>query len=213
MSEGSSGGGLRSIVDLHVHTTHMSMDSGLRPDEMVRRAKAAGLTAVAVTEHNAVWRAGEARALSEHFEFPVLRGMEISTDAGHVLCFGLERYTMEMYELDELNRIAKSEGAALVLPHPLREPGFGKSWEEAPQFFEGLESHNADDSRASVRLVEALATKLGMPTTGGSDAHSAPAVGRHATVFETLVETDRELVEALKSGRFRPVDLTAEVIV
>ncbi len=52
------------LIDLHTHTQPLSHDSLLSPDELIEAARAAGLDAVCLTEHDFVWGPEEVRALS-----------------------------------------------------------------------------------------------------------------------------------------------------
>ncbi|MGH2602453.1 MAG: CehA/McbA family metallohydrolase [Dehalococcoidia bacterium] len=198
-----------ALIDLHAHTRHKSMDSGLAPEVLAERTKARGLSAVCITEHNNMWTAAEAAALAEEHEIPVLRGMEVSTDAGHVLVFGVERHTLEMWRLERLRAICDAEGGVMVLAHPTRSTGFGRPWQEAPVLFAALEGANGDDSPWGRALALELAGAVGLPATGGSDAHSAPAVGRCATLFDHPIASERDLIAALRRGRLWPVEMTA----
>ena len=47
-----------------------------------------------------------------------LRGMEVTTDMGHVGAFGLERYVGGIYKLAELRRVIDLEGGILIANHP-----------------------------------------------------------------------------------------------
>ena len=200
-----------SIIDLHTHTTLRSMDSGLAPDSLVRRCKELGLSAVCITEHNAIWSVAEARELGERFGIPVFRGMEITTDAGHVLVFGVGSYRPEMFRIERLRAIAKSEGGAMVLAHPMRDLGFRRPWSEAKGLFEALEGLNGEDHYlGSEHSIRSIAETLGMAVTGGSDAHSEAAVGRRATVFGGHIADERQLIDALLTGRFEAVDLSGQ---
>jgi predicted metal-dependent phosphoesterase TrpH len=195
------------LIDLHAHTRHKSMDSGLAPALLAERVTALRLSAICITEHNNIWTRAEATVLAEQWELPVLRGMEISTDAGHVLVFGVEGYTLEMWRIEQLRRIVETEGGVMVLAHPNRNAGFGRPWSDAPDLFEAFEGANGDDHNRSSAYVLDLARSLGLPTTGGSDAHSGPAVGRCATLFDQAIETEAQLIDALRGGLYRPVDL------
>lgn len=195
------------IIDLHVHTAPLSTDSALTSDSLMRRSAELGMSAVCVTEHNRMWRAAEALELSERYELPVLRGMEVSTGAGHVLVFGLAEFRPEMFDVERLRAAIQSEGGAAVLAHPVREPRFRRPWAEVRGLFHALEALNGDDDGAAPDLVFNIARSLGMPTTGGSDAHSAAALGRCATRFQDPITDERALVEALQSGRVEAVDL------
>lgn len=197
-----------SLIDLHAHTRHKSLDSGLAPDLLAERVKETGLDAICITEHNNIWSVEEAAELSERHGLAVIRGMEVSTDAGHVLVFGVEGYTLEMTHLEKLRAITEREGGAMVLAHPLRGQGFRRPWDVAPHLFEALECYNGDDHNRSSEYLLAIMTNLGMRGTGGSDAHSAPAVGRRATRFRTPIRDERDIVVALQAGAFEPVDLS-----
>lgn len=197
-----------SLIDLHAHTRHLSLDSGLSPDLLAARVKVMGLDAICITEHNNIWPVHEAAELAERHELNVIRGMEISTDAGHVLVFGVEGYTLEMWSLERLRAITLHEGGAMVLAHPLRGQGFRRPWDTAPHLFEALEAYNGDDHNRSGDYLLTIMDNLGMRGTGGSDAHSGPAVGRRATRFGMPIANEHDVVAALRAGAFHPVDLS-----
>src|SRR5213080_3902675 len=80
------------ILDLHIHTSWHSADSNLSPIDLIREAKHLGLDGVVVTEHDRGWDRFRARDLAAEHNFLFLRGMEVSTDLGHILVCGLEEY-------------------------------------------------------------------------------------------------------------------------
>lgn len=94
----------------------------------------------------------------------------------------------------------------MVLAHPVRSPGFARPWAEAPHLFEALESLNGDDRHVAAGIVAAIAQSLGMQMTGGSDAHSVQAVARCFTRFEAHITDEQELVQALRTGQYHPVE-------
>lgn len=86
-----------SEVDLHIHTS--VSDGAYSPADIVRKAAAAGLEIIAITDHDSV--EGIPSALEAAMEFPQLKvipGVEISTDVprGEVHMLG--------YFIDYLNR-------------------------------------------------------------------------------------------------------------
>lgn len=196
------------IIDLHVHTTLHSFDSGLSARRMIDRCLALGFSTICTTEHNSIWTPGQAAEAYERFGVTVLRGMEINTDVGHVLVFGVEGYRLEMMQVDRLRAIVEREGGVMILAHPTRNAGFGRPWSEAVHLFEALEGMNGDDHNLSSEYVIDIARSLGLAATGGSDAHSVPAVGRCATVFAEPIRDEQQLIVALRSGSCFPVDLT-----
>ncbi len=79
-----------SRVDLHTHTT--ASDGRHRPAEVVRLAKEAGLSGVAVTDHDTVAGIAEALSAGAEYGIRVIPGVEISTAAEgrdiHILGYG-----------------------------------------------------------------------------------------------------------------------------
>lgn len=66
------------MIDLHAHTT--VSDGGDAPAELVAKAAAAGLSALAVTDHDNDSGCDEAVAAGERLGVEVIRGVEISCD-------------------------------------------------------------------------------------------------------------------------------------
>ena len=52
------------LIDLHTHTQPLSHDSLLSPDDLIEAAKAAGLDAVCLTEHDFTWDPQAVRELA-----------------------------------------------------------------------------------------------------------------------------------------------------
>ena len=79
-------------IDLH---THSSVSDGTdAPAELVRKALAAGLDVVALTDHDTFDGLDEAVAEGERLELGVVRGMELSCSrrgsSVHVLAYGAD---------------------------------------------------------------------------------------------------------------------------
>jgi 3',5'-nucleoside bisphosphate phosphatase len=64
------------FIDLHAHTT--ASDGSLRPAELVRKAAAEGLAALAVTDHDTIAGLAEAREESGKAGIELVNGMELS---------------------------------------------------------------------------------------------------------------------------------------
>ena len=79
-------------VDLHLHTNRGSSDSNLAPADLVERAGEIGIGAVCITEHDNMWEAREMDLLASPTGVVFMRGMEVTTDMGHIGVFGLDRY-------------------------------------------------------------------------------------------------------------------------
>ena len=108
------------LIDLHNHTWPRSHDSVLDPRDLVERARAAGLDGICVTEHDAIWDPADLRELCEETNFLVLPGVEISTDDGHILSYGVEKYVFGMHRVQTLADHVNERGGTLVAAHPYR---------------------------------------------------------------------------------------------
>jgi 3',5'-nucleoside bisphosphate phosphatase len=67
-------------VDLHVHTT--ASDGALSPTEVVRAALAAGLSALAITDHDTMDGLDEAMHAADSTGLEIVPGLELSVDEG-----------------------------------------------------------------------------------------------------------------------------------
>src|SRR4030066_1366447 len=79
-------------VDLHLHTT--ASDGVLSPSEIVRYAKAKGLQAIAITDHDTIEGCEEGLSEGKKIGFEVIPGIEISAEHSpgsiHILGFFLD---------------------------------------------------------------------------------------------------------------------------
>jgi predicted metal-dependent phosphoesterase TrpH len=202
------------VLDLHTHGYERSRDSGASSAKIVAQASELGLDGICLTDHNAVCSAEEALELSERFEVAVIPAMEVGTEVGHVLVFGLDRFHPELVLVEQLRRICLAEGAAMVWAHPMREMSLPRpDWDDLPRLFEALEVLNGDHTDGVDDYFADLADRLGIGRTGGSDAHSVQAVGRVATAFEGRVADLDALRVALRGGAYHAVDFRARVAV
>jgi predicted metal-dependent phosphoesterase TrpH len=189
------------LIDLHTHTKVFSACSALTPDALVRAAKARGLDGVCITEHDAIWDAEAIERLAAEMEFVVLRGMEVTTEVGHVLVYGLDRHRSEMATLDALHRIVRAEGALMFLAHPSRRYGTLPP-ADVSAYFDSVEAQNGTEGMLQNDNATALSARLTLPGIGGSDAHSAREVGICATRFGGEVHDEASFLAALRAGDY-----------
>ena len=205
------------LIDLHVHTTRGSSDSNLTIPRLVQEAKRRGLRGVCLTEHTWPWARHEGEELTRYQDILLIRGLEIPTNQGHVVAFGLEGYVSGIHQAKELWRVAQEAGAFLIAVHPFR--GFFDSWlpnhkpitvEEASRLpifsmVHAIEVANGGCTEEENAFALSVTTHLGVKATGGSDAHSDAGLGCYATFFERGISTEIEFLEELRAGRFYPV--------
>jgi predicted metal-dependent phosphoesterase TrpH len=209
------------LIDLHNHTLVHSDDSLLRPEDLVRRAKQLGLDAVCITEHDRPWDPEELANLSKALDFPIFPGMEINTEEGHVLVFGLDRYVFGMHRLSFVRKMVEEAGGAMVLAHPYRRQlppidGSGtpvdyyvEKFADRPHydFVDALEVFNGRGIPRENEFSYKMALRRRLPGAAGSDAHRIEDVATCATRFEKRITSLEELIAELRAGRYSPVIL------
>lgn len=202
-------------VDLHIHTFPASQCSSSSADDMLQEAKRIGLNGVCITDHNYVWTPSDIQSLSEKHGIPVFRGNEITTDQGDMLVFGMHKDVQGIVKLQDLKQMVDEAEGFIIAAHPFR--GFlifntneiGLTVEKAMQrpalkMVHALEALNGKVTERENAFAGKVVTGLGMPATGGSDAHDVQGVGKYATCFEKPIANEKELVAALKSGAYTP---------
>jgi len=202
------------VVDLHVHTRHGSPCSRLEPQRLVAVAKELGLSGICLTEHDYLWDADKVRDLADNSGIVIFRGIEVSTDQGHLLVFGLKDYPEDLSCAEKLRDAADEMGAVIVVAHPYRHTPRRVSWKKVgkrPAFrlTHEIEIYNGISSETDNELASQLCTRLGFRGVGGSDAHTASQVGLGVTIFDNPINSDDELVEALKAKAFSAGRLVA----
>ncbi|RJP34514.1 MAG: PHP domain-containing protein [Actinobacteria bacterium] len=198
------------LVDLHVHTAVSSPCSQIDPTLLIEVASDMGLDAVCVTEHEEMEGAEMTRRLGAEAGFPVFRGVEVYTELGDMLVFGLYRASFPLRTpFAELLSEVRGAGGAIIPCHPCRGSlGFHHTLgEEQADFLlasvDAIETRNGGSSPESNSAAESYAEKYGLPGVGGSDAHFLMQVGRCLTVFERDIEGEAQLVDEIKAGRCR----------
>jgi predicted metal-dependent phosphoesterase TrpH len=205
------------IIDLHTHTWPYSDDSDLRPNELIEQAKRSGLDGICFTEHDWHWEEEDIAQLSREHDFPVFQGMEISSEQGHLLVFGLTEYKFGMHHAQFIRQLVDDVGGVIIMAHPFRSrvrynpnpdqllDGVCRS-----QIFEVVDAVEVLNGRSKDRenkFAQDIYKKLNLKGVGGSDAHAPMDIPTFATEFERTIGSIEDLITELKAGRFRPIDL------
>jgi len=168
----------------------------------VRAAQARGLDGVCITEHDALWPLAEVERISAEMGFVVVRGMEVTTEVGHVLVFGMAQHAPAMATLAELHRLVRAEAALMYLAHPSRRYGTLPP-DDLAACFDSVEVHNGTEGMLQNDNAARLARGLALPGIGGSDAHAVREVGVCATEFDDGVRDEASFLAALRAGAYR----------
>lgn len=119
-----------SFVDLHTHTT--ASDGILPPERVVAAAAAAGLRALAITDHDTVDGVPEAESAGLRTGIRIVRGVELSASQGeseiHILALNVSRLDRIQQRLSELRE--QRLGRAHLIVQKLNEVGVAITVEE-----------------------------------------------------------------------------------
>jgi len=197
-------------IDTHCHTKY-SYDNWLEPVDLVRRARELGLAGVVVTEHHSHDISAPVERIGRDEGVLVLRGVEISTDQGHLLAYGVvddgwNTWGRDTYlPMREVIERVLTLGGICVPAHPYRKIGVASLLDDIHRLpdIAAVETHNGCNREDDNCLALAAAVSLKLPTLGGSDCHKANAVGRCATEFLQPVTDMSSFIAAIRAGACR----------
>ncbi len=219
------------IVDMHVHTARGGYDSSLTVPQLIEEAETKGIGAVCLTEHMYFWTRKELDGFDSNHNVVLIGAIEVETDMGHILAFGLNRYISGIHRLRELRRVIDEVGGFLIAAHPFRMFFQLEEFNVKPKrtwsrviadalalpvlgLVDAIEVLNGGCNQRENLLALIVAKRLGIRGTGGSDVHSDRGVGSFATIFEREIRGESDLIAELKAGRFYPAKrlLNGEII-
>ena len=194
-------------IDMHVHSV-LGKDSLIKPDEVVYRARKAGLDAVCITEHHSVDISRPFDEISRETGFPIFRGMEYKAREGHLLVYGVNMGPGDMIRQMPMQHVidwVNARGGVAVPAHPYQADMFGQSLGDrilSLKHLDAVETINASASESDNEAAAHAAAKLDCGRIGGSDAHGPQGIGKAYTVFETKIRTMAGLVDLLKTKAY-----------
>jgi len=189
-------------VDLHSHT-YASPDSANDPRDLVARARDVGLAKLAVTDHNTIEGALEAKALAPDL---IIVGQEIDTEVGGELIayYVTERVPPHLPVREAIARL-RGQGAVISVSHPLdRLRGSAMGEEQTLAIIDLVDALEVFNSRcllaADNRRAAELARRHGKPGTAGSDAHTLPEVGAATVTLPPFKDHAEAFLASLAQG-------------
>ena len=200
-------------IDLHIHTSPLSACSYIDPHALVHEARRRQLDGICLTEHQVLWEPAEVDGLAREGGIKIFRGNEFTTNQGDFLVFGFYEDIKELMIIQELREKVQQTGGFMIAAHPFRgfkTFGFGQLQMTVEQackrkFFEYVDAVEIGNGKLAADendMARKVAEKLGLPGTGGSDAHRVGEIATWVTVFEKDIENEIQLVEELHAGRF-----------
>ena len=166
-------------VDLHMHTDH-SPDCATPVGVLLETAKERGLGAIAVTDHNVISGAHEARKRADGIK--VIVAEEVKTaDQGEVIGLFIEEHIPRGMTLQETIAEIHRQGGLVYVPHPFDRMHAVPDYEHLLNVIEGLDAIEVFNARVAVRSFNEEAVKFArkyrIPGGAGSDSHVPQGLG------------------------------------
>ena len=166
-------------VDLHMHTDH-SYDCATPVEVLLAEARARGLGAIAITDHNEISGAHEARAKADGVK--VIVAEEVKTaDQGEVIGLFIEDKIERGMTLQETIAEIKRQGGLVYVPHPFDRMHSVPDYEHLLDVLDDVDAIEVFNPRVAITEFneEAVrfAAKYRIPAGAGSDAHVPQGLG------------------------------------
>lgn len=189
------------ILDPHIHSTY-STDSTASPRDIVKKARAIGLDAISVADHNTIKGSMATIEEAKDFkDFVVVPGMEISSSKGHIVALGINEDVKPGLSPEDTVENIRALGGIAVAAHPF------------VSYREGLCDHVKDLDIDAIETLNSryvfgysnwrarnLALKRNIPEIGSSDAHFLEAIGSCVTELEANFSYE-SIIESILSGK------------
>jgi predicted metal-dependent phosphoesterase TrpH/glycosyltransferase involved in cell wall biosynthesis len=188
-------------VDLHMHTNH-SHDCATPVDKLLETAKAQGLGAIAVTDHNEVSGALEARERADGIK--VIVAEEVKTaDQGEVIGLFIEEKIARGLTLEETIAEIKRQGGLVYVPHPFDRMHSVPDYEHLLKVVEDIDAIEVFNPRVAFSAfneeAENFARKYRIVAGAGSDAHVIQGLGSVKIMMRDF-DGPEEFLESLRDA-------------
>jgi predicted metal-dependent phosphoesterase TrpH/glycosyltransferase involved in cell wall biosynthesis len=190
-------------VDLHMHTNH-SHDCATPVDKLLETAKERGLGAIAVTDHNEVSGALEARERANGIK--VIVGEEVKTaDQGEVIGLFIEEKIPRGLTLQETIAAIRAQGGLVYVPHPFDRMHSVPDYEHLLDVVEDIDAIEVFNPRVAFSAfneeAERFAAKYRIVAGAGSDSHVPQGLGSVKIEMRDFRDGDpEEFLESLRDA-------------
>ena len=188
-------------VDLHMHTNH-SHDCATPVEKLLESAKAQGLGAIAVTDHNEVSGALEARAKADGIK--VIVGEEVKTgDQGEVIGLFIEEKIPRGLTLEETIAEIKRQGGLVYVPHPFDRMHAVPDYEHPLKVVDEVDAIEVFNPRVAFSAFNdeaaTFAGKYRIVAGAGSDSHVPQGLGSVKIMMRDF-DGPEEFLESLRDA-------------
>jgi glycosyltransferase involved in cell wall biosynthesis len=188
-------------VDLHMHTDH-SHDCATPVEVLIAVARARGLGAIAITDHNEISGAKEALAKADGLK--VIVAEEVKTaDQGEVIGLFITEKIPRGMTLQETIAEIKRQGGLVYVPHPFDRMHSVPDYEHLLAVIDDVDAIEVFNPRVAITEFNAeavrFAAKYRIPAGAGSDAHVTQGLGSVRIRMRDF-DGPREFLESLRDA-------------
>jgi hypothetical protein len=184
-------------LDMHIHSEY-SHDGSASVDEIAALAKARGMNALVITDHDSVESYQKARAYQSD-DFFVIPAVEYTTTRGHMLVYFVEAFAEDAgihknesgkYPFDEIIRFVRENDGLVIAAHMfkhVRRPLSADAFQDVLDAVDGLEIYNGRCSALHNYAntgVQDVARIRKTPFTAGSDGHAGHEMFRACRILD-----------------------------
>jgi predicted metal-dependent phosphoesterase TrpH len=191
-------------VDLHMHTDH-SPDCATPVEVLLETARDRGLGAIAITDHNEVSGALEARRIAaEMGDLKVIVAEEVKTaEQGEVIGLFLEEKIPRGLTMAETIAAIREQGGLVYVPHPFDRFHSVPDYEHLLDIVEEIDILEVFNPRVALTAfneeAERFASKYRIVPGAGSDSHVAQGLGSVRVRIHDF-DGPREFLEAMRDA-------------
>lgn len=202
-------------LDMHLHSEY-SHDGCVPVAEIVALAKAKGMNAFVVTDHDSIASYEISRQFSSD-DFLVIPAVEYTTTRGHILVYFIDKHAEEdglrrengKYKFEEIIAFTRKNGGLAFAAHVFKhaKPPFApKQFQDVFDAVSGIEIYNGRCSALHTYCnigAKKIIQQRKSPFSAGSDGHAKHEMFRAYRIFE-FADDETITLESLKAKLLIP---------
>ena len=193
------------LVDMHLHECTFSKDSFINLKQIVSVARARGLDAVCITDHDSMGLVDSAAEFSKKENFPIFVGVEYFSAHGDITAWGIDTFPDTRIDAQIFIDHVNAHGGFCVSCHPFRNNNRGlEDHLRNVRGLHGVEVLNGSTDMDACRKALRYARELNLKTIGASDAHVEKQIAKYVTWMPETVTTLPDFIAQLHACQPKP---------
>ena len=193
------------LVDMHLHECTFSKDSFINLKQIVSVARARGLDAVCITDHDSMGLVDFAAEFSAKENFPIFVGVEYFSAHGDITAWGIDTFPDTRIDSQIFIDHVNAQGGFRVSCHPFRNNNRGlEDHLRNVRGLHGVEVLNGSTDMDACRNALRYARELNLKTIGASDAHVEKQIAKYVTWLPEKVTTLPDFIAQLHACQPKP---------